>query len=110
MSLATLAEIGIKAIRLQEMVDHRKVVGKAFGDACFEWKQANGFSYIPKHSSEWDQMLEGISREHAAIRRAKADETNARARLSRACIKAQKEMAAGLATNEILNRAMETSK
>lgn len=109
MSLATLADIGIKAIRLQEATDRRKVVGEEFSKACHRWNQDNGGGYIERHSERWDRMLEGVDREYQAILRAKADESNARARLSRACKKAQKELAAGRSAQEILRRASEAT-
>lgn len=88
MSLATLAEIGIKALKLQECIDARKVVAERFGKACAGWKNKRGIAYIEKHTDQWDEMLAGVSDAHRAILRAKADEANARKRLERACRKA----------------------
>lgn len=88
--VGTLGAIGLKAIEYQNAVEARKKAAIAFGDACAKWKQKHRLEFIPKNSPEWDQMMKGLPyRVHDEIRRAKVGEKNARARLFRACRKAE---------------------
>lgn len=89
MNALTLAQIGLKAVAYQQAADARRVAFLAFGKACQAWKAENGHDRIERHTPEWRTLLEGIPVEQAALWRAMADERNARARLFRACRKAQ---------------------
>ena len=86
----TLAEIGLKAIQLQERIDARKIEARRFGKACADWKRANGLTYIERHTDLWGEMLKGVRPAYLAILDAKDDETKARKRLERACRKVMK--------------------
>lgn len=89
MSINELAQIGLKAVEYRDAVEVRKNVAKAFGQACFDWKQEMGMGFIPKGSAEWELMMAGIPRFlHVAIDGAKRRERNARNRLFRAAAKA----------------------
>lgn len=90
MTVLALGEIGIKAMAYQQAADARRVAFLAFSSACHVWKAENGYDRIERHTPEWRTLLEGIPVEQAALWRAMADERNARARLFRACRKAQK--------------------
>ena len=85
MSTTELAGIGLKAIDYKRAVDARKIAAADFGEACTEWKHANGVDYIERGSQQWNQMLAGVRDALTAIKKANAAERNARERLIRAC-------------------------
>lgn len=89
MSIEKLAEVGLKAVQYKAATEKRKEAAAAYGRACREWKLANGIhDIIMKGSDEWARMEAGVSAQYQVIRKAKADERNARERLFRACRRA----------------------
>lgn len=90
MSTATtaLAAIGLKAIEFSAATSARFAALAKFREACREWHQENGDTYIEKSSPEWAEMLKACDAEYSALMAAKAGERNARERLLRACRRA----------------------
>lgn len=89
MSITTLTEIGLKAIRLQEDHDARKLAAKRYGVACKEWKNKHGYGYIERKSITWIAMQNANAEAYEKVREAKAAEQSARDRVLRACRRLQ---------------------
>ena len=108
MSLATLAEIGIKALRLQEAIDKkraaREVLRKAY--STYRHRYGNG-TYFDKTSDRYGLMMVATNREHSVLCTAQHELESARRSLERACKRAQKELKAGASAEAAVRRIME---
>lgn len=108
MSLATLAEIGIKALRLQEATEKKRSARAALLEAYAAYRQRHGDgSYFAKDSDRYAQMLAATSREHSMLCSAKYDLAAASRSLERTCKRAQKELKAGASAEATVRRIME---
>ncbi|UBB16165.1 hypothetical protein [Comamonas odontotermitis] len=111
MSLATLAEVGIKALRLQEAIDKKRTARRALDAAYTAYKQrrhggGGGIRY-DRDSDEYSLMLLATDREHSALCTAKYDLGLAQRSLERACKRAHKELKAGASAEAAVRRIME---
>lgn len=108
MSLAALAEIGIKALRLQEAIDKRRSARLALRDAysAYRSRYGNG-AYFDKTSDRYALMMVATKREHSVLCCAQMDLESARRSLERACKRAQKELKAGASAEAAVRRIME---
>lgn len=108
MSLATLAEIGIKALRLQEAIDKRRTARASLRRAYATYRHAHGNGdYFDKSSDRYALMLMATDREHSILCTAKYEVKNAQQNLERACKRAQKELKAGASAEAAVRRIME---
>ncbi|QIL71636.1 hypothetical protein G7048_15510 [Diaphorobacter sp. HDW4B] len=110
MSLATLAEIGIKALRLQEAIDKKRAARHALDAAYSTYKKrrhgGSGVRY-DRVSDEYSLMLMATDREHSMLCTAKYELGLAQRSLERACKRAQKELKAGASAEAAVRRIME---
>lgn len=108
MSLATLAEIGIKALRLQDAADKkrkaREVLRRAY--SAYRGQHAAG-GFLHKESTAYNRMLTATDREYDAYQLAQREVANARRSLETACKRAAKELAAGASAETAVRRIME---
>lgn len=110
MSLATLAEIGIKALRVQEAIDKKRVARLALLAAYSTYKQRrHGGScvHFDRNSDEYSLMLVATKREYSVLCTAKYELDLAQRSLERACKRAQKELKAGASAEAVVRRIME---
>lgn len=105
MSLAILAEIGVKAMQFDQATNARRTAKRHYDQACKDWKIDSSAGYVAKGSSEWDEMLAETKPAYLGLCDAKDVEKNARAKLARACAKAEREMAAGAAAVQAIDSA-----
>lgn len=108
MSLATLAEIGIKALRLQEAVDKRRIarVNLREAYATFRSKYNRG-DYVTKGTERYELMMEDTKPNYVALGIAESAELSARRSLETACKRAQRELTAGVSAETAVRRIME---
>lgn len=95
MSFATLADIAIKALQLQEAMDARRAADDILRSAYHRYKIANGTEYVDRDSPAMQLIKDATALPFARVKAAKALERAAKQRLERACRRAQAEMAAG---------------
>ena len=108
MSLATLAEIGIKALRLQEAVDKRRTARARLDQAYSTFRRRyNQGGYITKGSERYELMMEDTGPEYTALVTAKRAVQSARRNLESVCKRAQKELQAGEQSQAAIRRIME---
>lgn len=108
MSLATLAEIGIKALRVQEAIDKRRIARASLIRAYATYRHAHGNGdYFDKSSDRYALMMMATDREHSMLCTAKYELGLAQSSLERACKRAQKELKAGASAEAAVRRIME---
>lgn len=110
MSLATLAEIGIRALRLQEAIDKKRAARHALDAAYSAYKKRrhgnDGVRY-DRNGDEYSLMLMATKREYSALSTAKYELGLAQSSLERACKRGQKELKAGASAEAAVRRIME---
>lgn len=108
MSLATLAEIGVKALRLQEAVEKRRAANLTLRRAYADFRQRyNQGDYITKHTERWEMMLEDTAPQYALLGAAERVEKSARRSLETACKRAHQELQAGAQAEALVRNLME---
>jgi len=108
MSLASLAEIGVKALRLQEAVDKRRAARANLRSAYSAFRSRyNAGDYIAKGTERYEMMMEDTSAQYALLGAAERAEQSARRSLETVCKRAQKEIQAGAQAEAAVRRIME---
>lgn len=83
-NLSAMIAIAEKAIEVHDLELASRRAAHALDDAYREYKERNGLGHVDRGTPQWDALLESAAHEYGALTRAKADERNAKRRLSTA--------------------------
>lgn len=74
MSATAILDLASRACRYAAAIRERQEAERALDAAYMAWKQYHGITYVTRGSDDWQRMLEAVTEEHQAVRRAKSRE------------------------------------
>lgn len=110
MSLATLAEIGLKALHWQEAIEQRRAARIKLRNAYSTFRSKRNLGgYITKGTDLYDMMMEETDIDFTKLQEAKRAERSAARKLESACVRASKELDADAQAATAIRKVMEKS-